>query len=181
MDSEENPIKEIFYQEIKKHGQTKIQKLIQEKKSKLLIDEIISNSVPQINKISDTEKFGTFFTVLLHYFLTNGVIPSQRKIKKDDVELDLVIPDIQTLNKSPNDAIIIFIPKTNILSDIKKQTDLLEKIQPNRKNIWVVLEKKIEIPFQLFDIDSISEIINDIEKFLSEHNIKRLKILKSGF
>lgn len=181
MDSEENPIKEIFYQEIKKQDQTKIQKLIQEKKSKLLIDEIISNSVPQINKISDTEKFGTFFTVLLHYFLTNCVIPSQRKIKKDNVELDLVIPDIQTLNKSPNDAIIIGVPKTNILSDIKKQTDLLEKIQPNRKNIWVVLEKKIEIPFQLFDIDSISEIINDIEKFLSEHNIKRLKILKSGF
>lgn len=181
MDSEENPIKKIFYEEIKKLDSKNIQKLIQEKKTKSLLDEIIVNTAPRLDKISEPEEFGTFFTVLLHYFLTNCMIPSQRKIKKENIDIDIVIPDIQTLNKNPNDAIIISIPKIVTVPKLKKDLEKLESIQPNKKNIWIIVESKIDCSYKIFDRNNITEIINEIEKFLLEHDIKRLKILKTSF
>ena len=80
------------------------------------IKEILSKTIATIyekkeNIDSDYNNFEKSLSILceafLHFLLTITSLPSQRKIMLNELEIDLVIPDIKTLYKDPKKTLII--------------------------------------------------------------------------
>ena len=59
------------------------------------------------------EAIGVLATGILHYLLTNALLNSQRKIDHNGIELDIVIPDVKTLEKDAKMTLLILIPKSS--------------------------------------------------------------------
>jgi hypothetical protein len=138
MEEESNPIKDYLFEYIK-NSET-IPKLIEEKKFDQIIEDITVNCYDKILTMGEKEQsIGVLITGLLHYLLTNALITSQRKVEYNGNELDIVIPDIKTLEKDPKKTLLICIPKSSDIKVIEEKINQLEKIQPEKDNIWLVL------------------------------------------
>lgn len=177
-------VKNLLYQELDKIPEEKIQLGISKGHSSKIIDEIISNCYPKILQIGGNidENLGIFAESLMHYLLTISLIPSQRKVSQNNVEIDIIIPDLKTLNSNPKDSIIIYFPKVG--NDVMIEHGLLklEKIQPAKENIWLVLRADLQMKNRTYHIDnygSFTKILDDITEFLSSRKQSKLKIVKS--
>ena len=111
-----NPVKEVLFEYIKNYKE--ISELIGQKKFDEIIQNIFENCYDKIITITNrAEALGILATGLLHYLLTNALINSQRKIEYNNVEIDIVIPDIKTLEKDPKKTLVI-----GIVDSADKQT-----------------------------------------------------------
>lgn len=175
-------IKENFYEWIKNFGEEKLVKELREDSHKIIakITEELNSKLIKI-KINDDEKMGIFITVMIHYFLTTILLPSQRKISHEGVEIDIVIPNLKKLRDDQNHAIIIDIPTNQTQEHLEKRLQDLQRIQPIKENIWFLLYKKKNLNCKMFSINdkSFYDIINEIKKFVEIHNSNQLKILKN--
>jgi len=181
MDEEVNPIKDYLFEYIEKSKT--IPKLIIEKKFDDIIHEITTNCFDKIISMGEKdESVGILATGLLHYLLTNALITSQRKVEYDGNELDIVVPDVKTLEKDPKKTLLICIPKSSDLSIINEKISKLEKIQSEKENIWLVLSKDIPVGKKLFilskDNNTFSKIIFEIAKFSNVGGSNKFKILR---
>ena len=181
MDEEANPIKDYLFDYIKS-SQT-IPQLISEKKFDTVIDEIIQNCYDKITTMDERDiAVGTLATGILHYLLTNALLNSQRKVEFRGTELDVVVPDIKTLEKDSKMSLIICIPKSSDKQIIEQKISQLEKIQPVKENIWVVLSENIEIGKKTFVLSkensSFSKIIFEIAQFSNVNGANKFKILR---
>ena len=168
MDEAPNPIKEYLFDYIK--SSDTIQELIAQKKFDQIIDEVTEKCYDAVILMeSKAEAIGVLATGLLHYLLTNALINSQRKIKHNTTELDIVIPDVKTLEKDPKKTLLICIPKSTDKKIINEKIAELEKIQSEKENIWIVLSENIEINKKSFVLskenNSFSKIIFEIAQF----------------
>ena len=178
----DSPVKDILYQELSKITEQQIQLEISKNNSSKIISEIISKCYPKIQQISNNldEDLGIFAESLMHYFLTNAIIPSQRKISLNDIEIDIVIPDLRTLQSNPKDSLIIYFPKSANIDLIKKKIQNLEKIQAVKENIWLVLQENSKFDNKTYVItDSLNKILDDINEFYSYRKQTKFKIMKS--
>ena len=181
MEEEMNPIKDYLFAYIEK-SQT-IPKLIIEKKFDEVIENITDNCYEQIIAMGEKdESVGILIIGLLHYLLTNALITSQRKVDYNGVDLDIVIPDIKTLEKDPKKTLLICIPKSSDINIINQKISQLEKIQPEKENIWVVLSEDISIGEKSFVLskenNTFSKIIFEIAKFSNVGGSNKFKILR---
>ena len=79
-----------------------------------IINEIIENCYDKIILMDKKEEaVGILATGILHYLLTNALLNSQRKVDYQGMELDIVIPDIKTLEKDTKMTLLILIPKSS--------------------------------------------------------------------
>jgi hypothetical protein len=128
------------------------------------------------------EGIGIFATGLLHYLLTNALLPSQRKIKHQGIEIDIVIPDLKILKTDPMRTLIIYIPKTLDKQIIEQKLGNLQKIQPQKENIWLVLTQKLDFQYKTYVIEkknlTFSKIIYDISQFVNVQGQNKFKILR---
>jgi hypothetical protein len=85
----------------------------------------------------------------LHFLLTSSSLPSQRRIKLKDLEIDLVIPDIKTFFQDPRKVIIIKFDKD---SSTLEYINRLNVIQPYKDNIWVVSSTPITFYYRNYII-----------------------------
>jgi len=119
---------------------------------------------------------------MLHYLLTNALLNSQRKIEHMGIELDIVIPDVKTLDKDPKKTLLICIPMSSDIKIIKEKISQLEKIQSIKENIWLVLSKEVPITQKSFILskenNSFSKIIFEIAQFSNVHGTSKFKILR---
>jgi hypothetical protein len=180
MSEESNPIKEYLFEYLESK---KIQELTSQSKFPELINDVLENCLDKVVSMGEKEEsIATLATGLFHYLLTNALIPSQRKIEHDGIEIDIVIPNLKTLENDPNKALIICIPKTMNVNEIKQKLDSLKKIQPNNKNIWLVLSKKIDFQNNTYIIEkknpSFLKIIVDIGQFVNVQGQNKFKILR---
>jgi hypothetical protein len=181
MDEEANPIKDYLFEYIEKSKT--IPKLIIEKKFDEIINEITTNCYDKIISMGEKdESVGILATGLLHYLLTNALITSQRKVEYDGNELDIVVPDVKTLEKDPKKTLLICIPKSSDLSIINEKISKLEKIQSEKENIWLVLSKDMPVGKKSFILskenNTFSKIIFEIAKFSNVSGSNKFKILR---
>lgn len=178
-------VKDLLYQELAKITEEKIQLDISKGQSSKSIDKIISSCYRKILQIGGNvdENVGIFAESLMHYLLTIALIPSQRKVSQNNVEIDIIIPDLKTLNSNPNDSIIIYFPKVDNDVMIEQGILKLEKIQPAKENIWIVLRADLQRKNRMYHIDnydgSFAKILDDVTNFLSSRKQSKLKIIKS--
>ena len=181
MSEESNPIKDYLFNYIEKS--TTISKLISEQKFDVIIDEIIENCYDKIMLMDKKEdSVGILATGLLHYLLTNALLNSQRKVEYKGLELDIVIPDVRTLEKDAKMTLLILIPKSSDKKIIDKKISQLNEIQPNKDNIWVVLSEDISVDSKSFILskenNSFSKIIFEIAQFSNVGKSNKFKILR---
>ncbi len=182
MQEEPNPVKEYLFDYLSK-SKEKIEKLISEEKFSEIIDDVIANCYDKIITLEGKdESVGVLATGLLHYLLTNALINSQRKVEHKGIEIDIVIPDIKTLEKDPKKTRLICIPKSSNKNIIEEKISQLEKIQPEKENIWVVLSENVSINQKYFllskENNSFSKIIFEIAQFSNVHGTNKFKILR---
>jgi len=182
MQEEPNPVKDYLFDYLSK-SEERIQKLISEKKFSEIIDDVIANCYDKIITLGGKdESVGVLATGLLHYLLTNALINSQRKVEHNGIEIDIVIPDIKTLEKDPKKTLLICIPKSSHKNIIEEKISQLEKIQPEKENIWVVLSENVSINQKYFllskENNSFSKIIFEIAQFSNVGGSNKFKILR---
>lgn len=180
MSEEPNPIKDYLFDYIKSK---KIQELTAQSKFKEIIDDVLENCYDKVISMDKKEEsLAIIATGLLHYLLTNALIPSQRKIQYNEVEIDIVIPNLKTLEIDQKKSLIIYIPKTTDDNIIKQELENLKKIQPINNNIWLVLSKKLDLQNKTYVIEkknsSFSKIIYDIGQFVNVQGQNKFKILR---
>ncbi len=182
MQEEPNPVKDHLFDYLSK-SEERIQKLIFEKKFSEIIDDVIANCYDKIITLGEKdESVGVLATGLLHYLLTNALINTQRKVEYQGIEIDIVIPDIKTLEKDPKKTLLICIPKSSSKKIIEEKISQLEKIQSEKENIWAVLSENISINKKSFVLskenNSFSKIIFEIAQFSNVDGTNKFKILR---
>ena len=182
MQEEPNPIKDFLFDYIKK-SEEKIQVLTSQSKFAEIIDDVLENCYDRVISMGEKEEsLGILATGLLHYILTNALISSQRKIEYDGIQLDIIIPNLKTLEIDPKKTLIICIPKTIDKNTIEQKLEQLQKIQPIKDNIWLVITKKLDFQNKTYVVEkknaSFSKIIYDIAQFVNVHGQSKFKILR---
>ncbi len=175
-------LSEILYNAISEYGEQRILSDIVQGESTDVIRTIFEQC---LSKIEESEvKPETPIVVsegLMHFLLTAAMIPSKRKTAFQSIDIDIAVPDTVTLGTSPQDVIVILFPKTSDIGIIKSHIENMKKIQPNAGNIWVVLEKEMQLDaktYTLKDSMTFSNIINDLIGFTSNKKQSKLKIFK---
>ena len=123
-----------------------------------------------------------------------AMIPAERKIVVDNIDIDILIPNSKNLKTDNEKALVIYFlknKKENINDTIRK----ISEIQNNKNNIWFVSSKDIESNHNTFIVSSsssslsvndyhaerpiypFSEILIKINEFLKNINYTGLKIL----
>lgn len=178
---ESTPIKDILYDEINQITESRILQEISSKNYSKIISEILSECIPAISKLDGDifEIFGTFAESMMHYLLTNAMIPSQRKITIKNTEIDVVIPDSRALDSSPKDALVLFFAKTSDHESIVNHLEKLQKIQPIKENIWIISKSNINTAYKTYEIENISTILDDINDFLGSKKQSKFRIFKT--
>ena len=84
----------------------------------------------------------TLSEALFHFMLTICTLPSERRIRLDDLVLDIVVPNLQRLKTKPDNSIVVqFINRSHELSSISR----FELVQPYHKNIWLISAKPLPL------------------------------------
>jgi len=181
MSEESNTIKDYLFDYIE--NSKTIPKLIAEQKFDVIIDEIIQNCYDDVALMDKKEEaIGILATGILHYLLTNALLNSQRKVEYQGLELDIVIPDLKTLEKDSRMTLLILIPKSSDKKIIDQKISQLKAVQPINENIWVVLSKDVSINCKSFvlskESNSFSKIIFEISRFSNVGKSNKFKILR---
>jgi hypothetical protein len=122
------------------------------------IKEILSKTIATIyekkeNIDSDYNNFEKSLSILceafLHFLLTITSLPSQRKIMLNELDIDLIIPDIKTMYKDPKKTLIIKFDKDSSTIEYIKKLDNIQKI---KENIWIVSATPLEINYRNYVI-----------------------------
>lgn len=122
------------------------------------IKEILSKTIATIyekkeNIDSDYNNFEKSLSILceafLHFLLTITSLPSQRKIMLNELDIDLIIPDIKTLYKDPKKTLIIKFDKDSSTIEYIKKLDNIQKI---KENIWIVSATPLQINYRNYVI-----------------------------
>ena len=180
MSEELNPIKEYLFDYTKSK---KIQELTAQSKFTEIMDDVLENCFDKVISMGEKEEsLAILSTGLLHYLLTNALITSQRKIEYKGVEIDIVIPNLKTLEIDQKKTLIIYIPKTMDVNIIKQELENIKKIQPINNNIWLVLSKNLDFQNKTYIVEkknsTFSKIIYDIGQFVNVHGQNKFKILR---
>ena len=141
-------IKEILYTEIDKIGgkdviRTQLSNDISN--SKQIINTLLNKCSVSLNKEGDQieDEYVLLGEALLHFLLTMAMIPAERKIVVDNIDIDILIPNSKNLKTDNEKALVIYFlknKKENINDTIRK----ISEIQNNKNNIWLVSSKDIE-------------------------------------
>jgi len=179
--SERSPIKEALYAKIEDIGQEQIHQLLLNGKFSELFEKIYGQVIQSVQNIEEYEKHGTLAESLTHYLFTEMLIPSQRKITFKNIELDMIIPNTEELQKNSHNTIMIFFVKTPNIEEIKQRIQDIKKIQKEDLNIWIISKDHIEIPQSTYitEKESFGKFLKDAQNFIKTKKMNKLNIFKT--
>jgi hypothetical protein len=147
------------------------------------IQRLFNRSSEQYSNKLDSNSLITMYEILLHFMLTACIIPSQRKVTISRLTVDLVIPNLHTLLRSPSDAILIqFIRSVKDMTRLDKILSIL-KLKTEDLNIWLVTTLDMHSKGSTHVIKlsgskiACSHIIRDIDTFLKERKDKSFRLV----
>lgn len=183
MDSEENPIKEFLFKYINDSNE-RFSYLASQQRFADIVNDIVVHCYDRAVQTADREEsLGVLATGILHYLLTCALVPSQRKVKVHGIEIDIAVPNLKTLQSDPKKALIVCIPKTFDRKTIEVKLEQLQKIQPEKQNIWLVLSENLELDNRTYLMSktnpTVSKIIYDISQFANVHGQDKFRILRT--
>lgn len=181
MKEKNSHVKEYLFEHIEK-SEVKFQQLFSQAKMAEIINDILDNCYNKVTLMENKEEsIGVLATGILHYMLTNSMLTSQRKVTYQGVEIDIVIPDLKTLEKDPKNTVLIYIAKTLNKNIIKDKLAQLHNIQPENNNIWIVLTQDLGFDKTYViqkERSTFSNIIYDIAQFVNIQGNNKFKILR---
>ena len=180
--SESSPIKDALYAKIEDIGQEQIHQLLLNDKFSELFERIYEPVIQSIQNIDEYEKHGTLAESLTHYLFTEMLIPSQRKITFENIELDILIPNIAELQKDSQNTIVIFFVKTSNIEEIKQKIQNIKKLQNDYAKIWIISKDHMEIPQSTYitEKESFSKFLKDAQDFIKTKKMNKLNIFKTN-
>ncbi len=182
-------IKDILYSTIESIGNKRIRCDITSnidlagKYIDLIMAECVTKMDLERSARDKDETIAVLCEALLHFMLTVCSLPSERKIQvKDNLSIDVVVPSITSLSRTPDKSIIIEIVRNK--ADLNRIGEL-ELLQPNYKNIWLISVTPFSTRCRIYGLsherqlfDNIfSNIITDINNFLKESGDKSLRLI----
>jgi hypothetical protein len=173
-------IKDILYSAIAKFGKDKIRMEVVNdiEMSERRCNEILEECKKKMTNNLDDESFANLCEALLHFMLTASLVPSERKVTWKGLELDMVIPSLKMLNKSPDKTLVIQIIKGN---EVVRKIKDARSVQPHDVNIWIVSAKRLEVDHKNYYVGSsifpYPRIIVDVNAFLAHKGNRGLKLL----
>lgn len=173
-------IKDILYSAITKMGKDKIRMEVvnQIEMSERCCIEILEECKKKMTNDLDDESLVDLCEALLHFMLTASLLPSERKVTWRGAELDLVIPSVKMLNKSPDKTLVIQMIKGN---EVLKKIKNAKSLQPHDVNIWTVSARRLEIDYRNYYVGSslfpYPRIVIDINAFLVQKGDRGLRLL----
>ena len=179
--SESSPIKDALYAKIEDIGQEQIHQLLLNGKFSELFEKIYGSVIQSVQNIEEYEKHGTLAESLTHYLFTEMLIPSQRKITFKNIELDMIIPNTEELQKNSHNTIMIFFVKTSNIEEIKQRIQDIKKIQEEDLNIWIISKDHIEIPQSTYitEKESFGKFLKDAQNFIITKKMNKLNIFNT--
>lgn len=140
---------------------------------------MITDRCKKTVNLANEEYIGSLCEALLHFMLTACNLPSGRKVRIDNIDLDIVIPNLHTLRNYPEKAIVIQIIKESKSITEGRQRNMT-KIQPNANNLWIVTREPLMGDYVNYAVESgnnkntsflkrnFHDIIVDIDTFLEQ-------------
>lgn len=174
-------VKDILYEQIDKISEAKIHQDIAAKNYSNVINMLLDGCISKLVH-TDDETIGTLAESLMHYLLTNALIPSQRKVTIMNNEIDIVIPDSRTLLNSPKDALVLHFVKSSNEKTLDSYLENLGKVQPIDNNILLISKNTTKDKFRTYEIkknSTFANILNDIDGFISSRPQSKFKIMKN--
>jgi hypothetical protein len=173
-------IKDLLYAVIDSIGREKIRADVSSsiESSKKYCAEIMDRCTHDLGDEANDETLGTLCEALLHFMLTASLLPSERKVTVDGTELDVVVPSVKNLAKSPD--------KTLVIQMVKADADLArirqaQVVQKNTENLWIISARKIDYRGKNYHLGNAklqySSIVSDIHAFLARKGVNSLKML----
>jgi len=177
----------ILYSVISVIGKEKIQSdiTLNREQSRRYILMIFDRCKKLVN-LENEEYIGSLCEALMHFMLTTCTLPSGRKVSIDNVDLDIVIPNLHTLRNYPEKAIVIQIVKDSKSIKEDRQNNMT-KIQPNANNLWIVTREPLIGNYVNYTVESgnnknttylvrnFRDIIVDIDTFLEQRKDKSFR------
>jgi hypothetical protein len=119
-----------------------------------------------------------------------SMIPAERKINVDGIDIDILVPNSKNLKDNNNNAIIIHFRKYK-KENLEETINNLSKIQKKLNNIWIVSSNNINLNVNTFIVSPVSyadkynkgftypfsDILIKINEFLKDINYSGLKII----
>ena len=179
--SESSSIKDALYAKIDEIGQEQIHQLLLNNKFSELFERIYEPVIHNVQDIDEYEKHGTIAESLTHYLFTEMLIPSQRKISFENIEIDMIIPNTTELQKDNQNTIIIFFVKISNIAEIKQKIQDLKKLQKDDSKIWIISKNHIEIPQSTYitEKESFGKFLKDAQNFIKTKKMNKLNIFKT--
>lgn len=140
---------------------------------------MILDRCKKLVNLGNEEYIGSLCEALMHFMLTACTLPSGRKVRIDNIDLDIVIPNLHTLRNYPEKAIVIQIVKDSKSITEGRQRNMT-KIQPNANNLWIVTREPLMGDYVNYAVESgnnkntsilrrnFHDIIVDIDTFLEQ-------------
>jgi hypothetical protein len=175
----------IVYDAINEIGKHKIRSdvISNIKRADDYMKRIFNRSTEQFINRLDGNSLITIYEILLHFMLTACTIPSQRKVKISQLTIDLVIPNLHTLLRNPDDAVLVqFIRSDRDMTTIDELMSLL-KFKAEDLNLWLIttLDLHVMDTTQVINLSDskidCSCIIRDIDSFLKERRDKSFRLV----
>ena len=184
-------LKNLLYTEIEQMGSVHIKQKLKEKNenSRHIMEELMKNCLNSLNgiKLPDAE-WVSLAEALMHFMLTTMMLPSQRKIVLNGIEVSIIIPNARNFVKNLDQILIIQFCKNDVI--IKNLVDKLKTIQPNKQKVWLVSYSplKLDMPLRNYVISEpicakdktilpFAQIMVDIVYYIEKINYSGFKIL----
>tara|TARA_Y100000590_G_scaffold21125_1_gene24549 strand:+ start:823 stop:1365 length:543 start_codon:yes stop_codon:yes gene_type:complete len=179
--SENSPIKDALYEKIHEIGQEQIHTLLSNRNFVEIFEKIYTPTINKITNIEEFKKHGILAESFTHYLFTEMLIPSQRKVIFENIELDMVIPNLIESQKDSHNTILILFVKTSNTNEIKEKIRNMKKIQNDDSKICIISKDEIEVTQKLYFTtkESFSIFLNDIKNFIEKNKMNKLNIFKT--
>ncbi|NIP62537.1 MAG: hypothetical protein GWN01_17270 [Nitrosopumilaceae archaeon] len=176
-----HPIKKLAFEYLKNADDNELSQCMA-KNTQNLISKTVEHCIQKISNINKNknESLAVLATSILHFLLTNLLIPSQRKVNYRRLDLDIVIPDLKTLQTNPQNCLIIVIAETTNPDKINTQINRIIEIQPHVDRIWLVLGKDVDVGFRKYVVGkNFHLIIHDMVKTIDLKKHAKLNVFRT--